>query len=130
MVDTGSTGPLTGLKVVEFTGIGPGPHVAMLLADMGAEVVRVERAGTQVLNPVVERGRHRVAVDLKTEDGQSFCREALRHADVLVEGYRPGVMERLGLGPNVLSGNTTKKKNAHCLHLRCESLIETQAAMQ
>ena len=102
MVDTGSTGPLTGLKVVEFTGIGPGPHVAMLLADMGAEVVRVERAGTQVLNPVVERGRHRVAVDLKTEDGQSFCREALRHADVLVEGYRPGVMERLGLGPNVL----------------------------
>ena len=102
MIDTGSAGPLTGLKVVEFTGIGPGPHVAMLLADMGAEVVRIERAGTQVLNPVVERGRHRVAVDLKTEEGKSFCREALRHADVLVEGYRPGVMERLGLGPEVL----------------------------
>ncbi|MBU1253021.1 MAG: CoA transferase, partial [Alphaproteobacteria bacterium] len=102
MIDTGSAGPLTGLKVVEFTGIGPGPHVAMLLADMGAEVVRIERAGTQVLNPVVERGRHRVAVDLKIEEGKSFCREALRHADVLVEGYRPGVMERLGLGPEVL----------------------------
>jgi alpha-methylacyl-CoA racemase len=95
-----SNGPLTGLKVVEFQGIGPGPHVAMMLADMGAEVVRIERAGHQPMNPVVERARHRVAVDLKSEEGHSFVKTALKHADVLVEGFRPGVMERLGLGPD------------------------------
>ncbi|MBX7487876.1 CoA transferase [Qipengyuania sp. GH25] len=103
-----SNGPLTGLKVVEFQGIGPGPHVAMMLADMGAEVVRIERSGHQPMNPVVERARHRVAVDLKSEDGQAFVRTALKHADVLIEGFRPGVMERLGLGPDdLLSANPT-----------------------
>ncbi|WP_427966441.1 CaiB/BaiF CoA transferase family protein [Altererythrobacter sp.] len=97
-----SNGPLTGLKVVEFVGIGPGPHVAMLLADLGAEVVRIERPGGQAMNPVVERARHRVEVDLKSPEGHQFVLDALSHADVLVEGYRPGVMERLGLGPEVL----------------------------
>lgn len=97
-----SRGPLTGLKVVEFSGIGPGPHVAMLLADMGAEVVRIERQGSQPVNAVVERARHRAQVDVKSEPGRAFCLEACRHADVLVEGFRPGVMERLGLGPEVL----------------------------
>lgn len=97
-----SRGPLTGLKVVEFAGIGPGPHVAMLLADMGAEVVRIERPGSQPMNAVVERARHRAQVDVKSEDGRAFALEACRHADVLVEGFRPGVMERLGLGPEVL----------------------------
>lgn len=97
-----SNGPLTGLKVVEFVGIGPGPHVAMLLADLGAEVVRIERPGGQAMNPVVERARHRVEVDLKSPEGHQFVLDALTHADVLVEGYRPGVMERLGLGPEVL----------------------------
>lgn len=95
-----SLGPLTGLKVVEFVGIGPGPHVAMLLADLGAEVVRIERHGTQIMNPVVERARHRVAVDVKSDEGRDFCIGAVRHADVLLEGFRPGVMERLGLGPD------------------------------
>ena len=99
-----SNGPLTGLKVVEFVGIGPGPHVAMLLADLGAEVVRIERQGTRVLNPVVERARHRVAVDVKSEEGRQFCRDAAASADVLIEGFRPGVMERLGLGPDELLG--------------------------
>jgi alpha-methylacyl-CoA racemase len=97
-----SHGPLTGLKVVEFAGIGPGPHVAMLLADMGAEVVRIERLGSQPMNEVVERARHRAQVDVKSDAGRAFCLEACRHADVLVEGFRPGVMERLGLGPEVL----------------------------
>lgn len=97
-----SNGPLTGLKVVEFVGIGPGPHVAMLLADLGAEVVRIERQGGQILNPVVERARHRVAVDVKSEEGRQFCRDAASRADVLIEGFRPGVMERLGLGPDEL----------------------------
>lgn len=101
-----SNGPLAGLKVVEFQGIGPGPHVAMLLADLGAEVVRIERPGHQPMNAVVERARNRAAVDLKSEDGQAFVKKALTHADVLVEGFRPGVMERLGLGPDeVLSLN-------------------------
>jgi alpha-methylacyl-CoA racemase len=99
-----SHGPLTGLKVVEFAGIGPGPHVAMLLADMGAEVVRIERQGSQPMNAVVERARHRAQVDVKSEAGRAFCLETCRHADVLVEGFRPGVMERLGLGPEVLLG--------------------------
>ncbi|QIG53936.1 CoA transferase [Altererythrobacter sp. BO-6] len=97
-----TNGPLTGLKVVEFVGIGPGPHVAMLLADLGAEVVRIERQGGRILNPVVERARHRVAVDVKSDEGKQFCRDAAAHADVLLEGFRPGVMERLGLGPDEL----------------------------
>jgi alpha-methylacyl-CoA racemase len=64
-----NNGPLTGIRVVEFAGIGPGPHCAMLLADMGAEVVRIERAGTVVFNPVVERARHRLALDIRSEYG-------------------------------------------------------------
>ena len=99
---TQPTGPLAGLKVIEFAGIGPGPHVAMLLADLGAEVVRIERPGAGVSNPVVERARHRVTVDVKTEEGKAFCLDAAAKADVLVEGFRPGVMERLGLGPDEL----------------------------
>ena len=102
MGDAANHGPLTGLRVVEFQGIGPGPHVAMLLADLGAEVVRIERAGHQPMNVVVERARHRAAVDLKSTEGQAFVKQALAHADVLIEGFRPGVMERLGLGPEVL----------------------------
>lgn len=96
------TGPLAGLKVIEFSGIGPGPHVAMLLADLGAEVVRIDRPGSSVSNPVVERARHRAAVDLKSAEGKAFCLDAAAKADVLIEGFRPGVMERLGLGPDEL----------------------------
>ena len=99
---TQSNGPLTGLKVMEFVGIGPGPHATMLLADMGAEIVRIERQGASTLNPVVERARHRVAVDIRSDEGREFCIQAARKADVLIEGFRPGVMERLGLGPEVL----------------------------
>ena len=96
------SGPLTGLKVIEFSGIGPGPHVAMLLADLGAEVVRIDRPGAVASNPVVERARNRVGIDLKSAEGKAFCREAAAKADVLIEGFRPGVMERLGLGPDAL----------------------------
>ncbi len=97
-----AAGPLAGLKVMEFAGIGPGPHVAMLLADLGAEVVRIDRPGAAPSNPVVERARHRVGVDLKSAEGKAFCRDAAARADVLIEGFRPGVMERLGLGPEEL----------------------------
>jgi alpha-methylacyl-CoA racemase len=99
---TNPAGPLSGLRVIEFSGIGPGPHVAMLLADLGAEVVRIDRPGAGVSNPVVERARHRIGVDLKSAEGKAFCRDAAAKADVLIEGFRPGVMERLGLGPDEL----------------------------
>ncbi|WP_416833036.1 MAG: CaiB/BaiF CoA transferase family protein [Erythrobacter sp.] len=96
------SGPLAGLKVIEFSGIGPGPHVAMLLADLGADVVRIDRPGSGVSNPVVERARHQAEVDLKSDEGKAFCLDAAAKADVLIEGFRPGVMERLGLGPDEL----------------------------
>jgi len=96
------SGPLAGLKVIEFSGIGPGPHVAMLLADLGAEVVRIDRPGAAVSNPVVERARHRLALDLKSDEGRAQVLAAAATADVLIEGFRPGVMERLGLGPEEL----------------------------
>jgi alpha-methylacyl-CoA racemase len=99
---THSSGPLAGLRVLEFAGIGPGPHVAMLLADLGAEVVRIDRPGATVANPVVERARHRLAADLKSKAGRAQVLAAAAAADVLIEGFRPGVMERLGLGPQVL----------------------------
>ena len=96
-------GPLHGLKIVEMAGLGPGPFAAMMLADHGAEVIRVERAGMiGVPNDPQLRNRRSISLDLKREE----CREAVRRlaakADGLIEGYRPGVMERLGLGPDEL----------------------------
>lgn len=96
-------GPLQGLRVLEFAGIGPGPHCAMLLADMGAEVLRIEREGGNGWpNPVVDRGRKTLTLDIRSEAGRARCLELAQTADVLIEGYRPGVMERLGLGPEEL----------------------------
>lgn len=96
-------GPLKGLRVVEFAGLGPGPFAAMLLADMGADVVRLERSqGDNLLGidyDVLNRGKRSVAVDLKSEEGFELALELLSRADVLIEGFRPGVMERLELGP-------------------------------
>ena len=100
-------GPLTGYRIIEIAGIGPGPFAAMLLADMGAEVVRVERAGA-VRGPlpdgahfdVLLRGRRNVAIDLKHPDGVEALLTLVESADALIEGFRPGVMERLGIGPD------------------------------
>lgn len=95
------SGPLAGLRVVELAGIGPGPHAAMVLADLGAEVVRVDRPGGgagATADPTL-RGRRRVAVDLKDPAGRDAVLGLVERADVLVEGFRPGVTERLGLGP-------------------------------
>lgn len=98
-------GPLTGLRVIEFSGIGPGPHGVMLLSDMGAEVLRIDRPGGSAwANPIVDRGRHRLELDIRSAEGKAAALELVAHADVVVEGYRPGVMERLGLGPDVLLG--------------------------
>lgn len=98
-----SAGPLSGMRVVEIESIGPGPHCAMLLADLGADVLRINREGGNGWpNPVMDRGRANVTVDIRTDEGRSFCSDACDHADVVIEGFRPGVMERLGLGPEIL----------------------------
>lgn len=96
-------GPLTGVRVLELGGIGPGPFAAMVLADMGAEVVRIERPGGPGVDPpdsLLLRGRGSIDVDLKTDEGLDLVRRLVPHVDVLMEGYRPGVTERLGLGPD------------------------------
>jgi alpha-methylacyl-CoA racemase len=98
-----SVGPLEGLKVLEMVSIGPGPHCAMLLADLGAEVIRFDRpGGNGWANPIVDRGRHTLVVDIREDHGRDLCKAAAQKADVLIEGFRPGVMERLGLGPEPL----------------------------
>ncbi|HEX3863306.1 MAG TPA: CaiB/BaiF CoA-transferase family protein [Stellaceae bacterium] len=104
-------GPLEGIKIVELAGIGPGPFCAMLLSDMGAEVIRVDRAanvgrdiGREGEDPrfgLMQRGRRNIAVDLKNPRGVEATLRLIDQADALVEGFRPGVMERLGLGPDI-----------------------------
>jgi len=105
------SGPLSGIKVVEIAGIGPGPYGAMLLADLGADVIRIDRssgvnafgqgAGAEPPADILARGRRSVAVDLKNPEGVATVLDLVAEADVLIEGFRPGVMERLGLGPDV-----------------------------
>ncbi|WP_369916142.1 CaiB/BaiF CoA transferase family protein [Plantactinospora sp. KBS50] len=104
--DTPAAGPLAGVRVVELAGIGPGPFTAMLLADMGADVIRVDRA-TEVRPELfgtphpdlLNRGRRSIGVDLKEPAGRDVVLSLVRRAHVLLEGFRPGVTERLGLGP-------------------------------
>ena len=96
-------GPLAGVKIVEFAGIGPGPFCGMLLSDMGADVVRIDRKGGGGGSKfeVGARGRRSVAMDLKNPEAVEACLKLIEEADMLQEGFRPGVMERLGLGPDV-----------------------------
>lgn len=97
-----NSGPLQGLRVVEMAGIGPGPFCGMLLADMGAEVIVVERPAalrTLGAGEAMNRGKRSICLDLKTPLGQHAVQSLINSADALIEGYRPGVMERLGLGP-------------------------------
>lgn len=95
-------GPLKGVKVLEFAGIGPGPFCAMLLSDMGADVLRVDRPGGRSFPfDLTARGRRLVALDLKDSQGIEAALALIASADVLIEGFRPGVMERLGLGPDI-----------------------------
>ena len=104
------TGPLAGVKVVEIAGIGPGPHACMILADLGADVIRVERPGGQALTggptDLLNRGRPSVALNLKNPDAIATVLDLVAEADVLVEGMRPGTTERLGLGPRSASSAT------------------------
>ena len=96
-------GPLQGLRVIELAGIGPGPHAAMILGDLGADVVRIERpakvAATKPSRDNLLRSRRSVTADLKAPEGRDLVLQLVAKADVLIEGFRPGVTERLGLGP-------------------------------
>ncbi|HKE74234.1 MAG TPA: CaiB/BaiF CoA-transferase family protein, partial [Acidimicrobiales bacterium] len=100
-------GPLAGTTIIEIAGIGPGPYCGMLLADLGADVIRVDRAGAvQGGDPerppadLLNRGRRSVGVDLKSPEGAGVVLDLVERADALFEGFRPGVAERLGIGPD------------------------------
>lgn len=108
-------GPLNGIRIVEFAGIGPGPFCGMMLADHGAEVIRIDRAsgdrgGSMPITnaDVLARGRKSVALNLKTAEGVALARKLCASADGIIEGFRPGVMERLGLGPEELLSDNPK----------------------
>ncbi|TCJ41430.1 CaiB/BaiF CoA-transferase family protein [Parafrankia sp. BMG5.11] len=108
-------GPLDGIRIVEFAGIGPGPFCGMMLADHGAEVIRIDRAsgsrgGSQPVTSadVLARGRKSIAIDLKSAQGVALARKIAASADGIIEGFRPGVMERLGLGPEELLADNPK----------------------
>ena len=104
-----AAGPLAGFRIVEFAGIGPGPFACMLLADMGADVVTLDRVGAgKNLKAVAARGRKVVEIDLKDKTAVAQVLELLSGADALIEGFRPGVMERLGLGPDVVLARNAK----------------------
>ncbi|MEE8399940.1 MAG: CaiB/BaiF CoA-transferase family protein [Desulfobacterales bacterium] len=99
-------GPLKGIKIVEFAGIGPGPFCAMMLSDMGADIIRLERKGatprfSDAKFEVLNRGRESAGIDLKHPEGKNVAFRLIQQADALLEGFRPGVMERLGFGPDV-----------------------------
>ena len=100
-------GPLAGVRIVEMEAIGPVPLAAMILADMGADVVRLARPGAPSI-PVLNRSRATMDVDLKTDDGRAAARALIAKADALIEGFRPGVMERLGLGPDQVRADNPK----------------------
>ena len=109
------TGPLAGIRIIELAGIGPGPFACMMLADHGAEVIRIDRPdkveggpGGYARNDVLLRSRRTIAVDLKSPRGIAVVRDLIASADGLIEGFRPGVMERLGLGPDVLLAATPR----------------------
>lgn len=104
-------GPLNGLRVVEFAGIGPGPFAGMMLADMGADVIVIDRAsevraGNRAM--AVQRGKRSIALDMKSEAAQAIVWRLLESADALIEGFRPGVMERLGFGPDAVLARNPK----------------------
>lgn len=106
-------GPLAGLRILEIAGIGPGPFAGMMLADHGAEVIRIERPNAPpplvpAATDILARSRRNICIDLKTTAGAAVLRDLARTADGLIEGFRPGVMERLGLGPDVLLADNPK----------------------
>lgn len=104
------TGPLHGVRVLEFAGLGPAPFCGMLLSDLGAQVLRIARPNNamQSFDAILDRGRVTLSLDLKQAQAVEVCRALSKSADALIEGFRPGVMEKLGLGPEVLLGDNPK----------------------
>jgi alpha-methylacyl-CoA racemase len=98
-----ANGALAGIRVVEFAGLGPAPFAGMMLADMGAEVVVIDRIARDTPPRAEHRGKRSIALDLKHEGAQAVVWALLDRADVLIEGFRPGVMERLGWGPDAVA---------------------------
>ncbi len=121
---TGSTGPLAGIRIIEIASLAPAPFGCMLLADLGADVIRIDRAtgGPAVSGPPgpLDRGRRTIALDLKSAAGVEAVRSLARLADVFVEGFRPGVAERLGIGPDVL-----RDDNARLIYARMTGYGQT-----
>ena len=108
-----SRGPLTGLKIIEFAGIGPGPFTGMMLADMGADVILIDRAAdvaraAKYPRAASNRGKRSIALDLKSDADREMVWTLLESADALIEGFRPGVMERLGFGPDAVAARNPK----------------------
>lgn len=109
-----SKGPLSGVKIVEFAGIGPGPFCCMLLSDLGADIVRIDRKNNarvvykESRHDIAARGRRSIALDLKRPEAVEAALQLASRADAIVEGYRPGVMEKLGLGPDVMLARNAK----------------------
>src|ERR1700754_123748 len=108
-----TTGPLAGVRVIELAGIGPGPFCGMLLADLGAEVIQVDRPGGPATpvphkSEIISRGKRRIVVDLKHPRGAEVVLRLAAGSDALIEGYRPGVAERLGVGPADCHGRNPK----------------------
>ncbi|AEG50852.1 Alpha-methylacyl-CoA racemase [Sphingobium chlorophenolicum L-1] len=102
-------GPLSGITIVELEGLGPGPFAGMMLADHGAHVIQIERLGSRRPSPdILSRSRMRLSVDLKSEAGHGLVRDLCRNADGFIEGFRPGTVERLGLGPDVLMADNPR----------------------
>lgn len=106
-------GPLQGVRVIEFAGIGPGPFAGMMLADMGADVIVIERAADVAAaarqpRPAMNRGKRSVALDLKSQEGRKAAWALIESADALIEGFRPGVMERLGFGPDAVAARQAR----------------------
>ncbi len=107
---TKATGPLSGVRIVEFAGIGPGPFACMLMSDMGADVIAIQRPGHGRNHPgnFVNRGRRTIELDLKKAEDVATAKQLVAKADILVEGFRPGVMEKLGLGPDEMLKSNAK----------------------
>ena len=102
------SGPLDGFKIIEFAGLGPAPFAGMMLGDMGAEILQINRISDNdsansegKAHDIMSRGKQLVAIDLKKEEGVRLTLKLIKSADALIEGFRPGIMEKLGLGPKI-----------------------------
>lgn len=116
--------PLAGIRVVEFGGVAPAPFAGLILADWGAEVIRVDRPPlSAVPSDVLARGKRSIAIDPRTPSGLEVVKRLVRRADVLLDPFRPGVMERLGLGPEVFLGEG--KENGRLVYARIVGFSRT-----